>query len=159
MKKENNKNLVYLLYYDTWDENFIGQTKILLETRKTEHADNIKKDPSVHNVISKHITENSSHDMDWENIKILHHENHQKLEALNKMTELKNFPQAKWSNSSWYLNSKFQISLIYLLLGIYEAVESILYIIVYSLLGCIEPPYSPGGFLILIVKPRRLLNC
>ena len=42
---------------------------------KTKNADDIIKDPSVHNVISKHITENSGHDMNWENIKILRREN------------------------------------------------------------------------------------
>ena len=66
------------------------------------------KDPSVHSVISKHITENSGHDMDRDNIKILHSENQQKKrckaemvhikkqknKALNKITDLKNFPQA-----------------------------------------------------------------
>ena len=50
--------------------NYLGQSKRLLEIWKNEHADNIKKDPSVHNVISKHTTENNGHDMDWENIKI-----------------------------------------------------------------------------------------
>ena len=67
-KKGNNENLVYLLNCDTCDMNYVEQTKRFLETRKTEHADNIQKDPSVHNVISNHITENSGHDMDWENI-------------------------------------------------------------------------------------------
>ena len=35
----------------------------------------MKKDPSVHNVISKHILENTGQNMDWENIKIVHREN------------------------------------------------------------------------------------
>ena len=52
----------------------MGPTKRLLSTRKEENQANIKKEKNLHIAISKHILENTDHNIDWKNIKILHKE-------------------------------------------------------------------------------------
>ena len=76
--KDNNTNLVYLTGCNDCDKKYVGQTKRLLNSRRREHEDNIKKDESLHNIVTKHLLENCEHSIDWENFKILHKESHWK---------------------------------------------------------------------------------
>ena len=79
LKRCNNKNLVYKINCKNCPITYVGQTKRLLKTRAGEHKKNIKLSPTYHNVISKHTLEhNGEHefDYDYDNIQILHRENH-----------------------------------------------------------------------------------
>ena len=59
LKKLDNLNAVYKINCSDCDKCYVGQTKRLLSTRKEEHQNNIKYNQKYHNVISKHILQDS----------------------------------------------------------------------------------------------------
>ena len=92
----------------------MGQTKRPLHIRREEHENNIKLNHKYHNVISKHILENknniSSHEILWNDFKIVHQEKNfqkrafaempmvfikkEKNNSLNKVSDLEHFNQS-----------------------------------------------------------------
>ena len=62
-------------------QKYVGFIKRLLNSRRQEYENNIKKDESLYNVVTKHLLKNCEHSMDWENIKILLKESHWKKDA------------------------------------------------------------------------------
>ena len=72
MENRNRKNLVYQINCKNCSKNYVAQTKRLLNSRREEHENNFFQSPKNYNKISKHLQKNKDHQLDWENIKILH---------------------------------------------------------------------------------------
>ena len=107
-------NVVYKFNFKC-GKTYVGQTKRPLLIRIEEHKNNIKLNPKYHSVITKHILENkndiSSHEILWNDFKIVHQENNfqkrafaemvfikkEKNNSLNKVSDLEYFKQS--SNS------------------------------------------------------------
>ena len=50
----------------------MGQTGRLLNTRVEEHKRDLRKKCNYHDVLSDHREEYADHDIDWNNVEILH---------------------------------------------------------------------------------------
>ena len=73
-EKIQNKYVVYKIDCKNCDKTYVGQKKRLLETKVNEKQKNQNYNEKYHNIISKHIEENNGHNIDWENVNILHKE-------------------------------------------------------------------------------------
>ena len=71
----------------------MGQTKRPLHIRREEHKKNIILNPKYYNVISKHILENENnsltHEILWNDFKIVHQEKSFQKEAFAEMVFIK----------------------------------------------------------------------
>ena len=46
-------------------QKYVGFIKRLLNSRRQEYENNIKKDESLYNVVTKHLLKNCEHSMEW----------------------------------------------------------------------------------------------
>ncbi|EZA49027.1 hypothetical protein X777_12835, partial [Ooceraea biroi] len=81
---------------------YIGQTKRHLKTRIKEHMSDINKHPDNLSVVSQHRIVNS-HEFSWNNVNILHKEDHFKKREIAEMIFIKQSSDA--INSQRYTNN------------------------------------------------------
>lgn len=93
LEKMSQKNLICKLDCQNYEKTYVGQTKRLLSTRKSEHLTNFNYYEKNHNVVSK--LENDMrrngppHEFYWENIQIIHKEKNCKRRCVEKMVFIK----------------------------------------------------------------------
>ena len=81
-------DVVYKIECANCDSTYIGQTKRHLETRIKEHRNNIKKDTTMHSVVSLHRTCND-HEFRWDSPVILHQEKQTRKREIAEMFYIK----------------------------------------------------------------------
>jgi len=82
------KGVVYKLSCKDCDSTYVGQTKRKLQTRVTEHKNDIKKKTGNLSVISEHRLE-KNHDFDWENPVVLDTEKFYYRRLISEMINIK----------------------------------------------------------------------
>jgi len=85
---KNNKNVVYKLSCKNCDATYVGQTKRKLNTRITEHKNDINKKTDNHSVITEHRID-KNHEFDWDNPKILDREKYYYKRLVSEMINIK----------------------------------------------------------------------
>ncbi|EZA57987.1 hypothetical protein X777_01995 [Ooceraea biroi] len=80
--------VVYQINCLDCDSCYIGQIRRHLSTRTNEYQSNVKKQDSMHSVVSKHRI-NNNHEFDWNNVKILHRETHNRKREVAEMFFIK----------------------------------------------------------------------
>jgi len=80
------KNVVYKLNCNNCEATYVGQTKRQLKTRIVEHRNHIKRNTSIHSVITDHriISE-----FDWDNVEILNVERNLNKRLISEMISIK----------------------------------------------------------------------
>jgi len=90
---ECNKNVVYKFSCKNCDSTYVGQTKRKLNTRLTEHKNDIKKETGKFSVVTEHRLE-KDHDFDWDNPKILDKEKFYFKRLISEMINIKSQKKA-----------------------------------------------------------------
>jgi len=83
-----NKNVVYKLSCKDCDATYVGQTKRKLNTRVTEHKNDINKKTGKHSVITEHRLD-KNHEFDWDNPEILDKEKFYYKRMISEMINIK----------------------------------------------------------------------
>ena len=88
VNKENKCGVVYKIDCDC-NKSYIGETKRNVKTRLKEHKDDIR----LHNdtVVSRHIAENPTHNMDFDNFHILDLESNHSKRRISEMLQIKKY--------------------------------------------------------------------
>ena len=106
--------MVYKIFCENCEANYVGQTKRKLKTRLQEHKLDINKNMGSPTVITNHRIK-CNHNFGWSNVKILDKEPLYKKRMVSKIVHIKKQSQGlnKQSESeSLFSNNKFYLPII-----------------------------------------------
>ncbi|KYN15935.1 hypothetical protein ALC57_11828 [Trachymyrmex cornetzi] len=88
LQKTSQTDVVYRINCKECDASYVGQTSKCVKIRMAEHRNHINRNTSQSSVITEHRLQ-TSHDFDWDNIKILDKESIWNKRLLSEMIHIK----------------------------------------------------------------------